>query len=103
MIRYLPAALLLLLATPAAAANINVTVTPSELVVVAGTPRIAIDVGDVTRYAIFAGGSGTSTLTFSYAVAAGDFDANGIEILSPLQLNGTRPVSRSRHTPPPSP
>ena len=74
--------------TPATAANLDFTVAASEAVVVSGTPRIAIDVGGVTRYATYAAGSGTSTLTFSYAVQAGDFDANGITITSPLDLNG---------------
>jgi hypothetical protein len=57
-------------------------------VVVTGVPRIAIDVGGLTRYATYASGSGTSALTFSYAVQAGDFDANGIAIAAPLDLNG---------------
>jgi len=45
-------------------------------------------VGGVTRYATYAAGSGTSSLTFSYAVQPGDFDANGIALVSPLDLNG---------------
>jgi len=73
---------------PAAAANIAFTVATSEPVAVTGTPRIAIDVGGVTRYATYASGSGTPSLTFSYAVQAADFDANGITIASPLDLNG---------------
>jgi hypothetical protein len=77
-----------MLATPAAAATLNFTVTASEPVNVTGTPRIAIDVGGVTRYASYASGTGTSSLTFSYAVQAGDFDANGITIAAPLDLNG---------------
>ena len=72
----------------AAAANLDFTVAPSEPVVVTGVPRIAIDVGGLTRYATYASGSGTSALTFSYAVQAGDFDANGIAIAAPLDLNG---------------
>jgi hypothetical protein len=72
----------------AAAANLDFTVATSEPVVVTGVPRIAIDVGGLTRYATYATGSGTSALTFSYAVQAGDFDANGIAIAAPLDLNG---------------
>ena len=74
--------------TAAVAATLNFTLTVSEPVTVTGTPRIAVDVGGVTRYADYTAGSGTSTLTFSYAVQAGDFDANGIALVSPLDLNG---------------
>ena len=72
----------------ASAATLNFTVNTSEPVVVTGTPRIAIDVGGVTRYASYASGSGSSALTFGYAVQAGDFDANGITLVSPVDLNG---------------
>ncbi|WP_421696428.1 arabinofuranosidase catalytic domain-containing protein [Aestuariivirga sp.] len=82
------AAVFWLLSLPAAAATLNFTVAASEPVTVTGTPRIAIDVGGVTRYATYASGSGTSALTFSYPVQAGDFDANGITLASPLELNG---------------
>ena len=81
-------AMLFLLATPATAATVNFTVNASEPVTVTGTPRLAIDVGGVTRYATYASGSGTSAITFSYAVQPGDFDANGIALASPLELNG---------------
>ncbi len=79
---------LCLLNTTADAATLNFTLTTSKPVAVTGTPRLAIDVGGVTRYATYAGGSGTSSLTFSYAVQARDFDANGIALVSPLDLNG---------------
>ena len=79
---------LCMLSTPASAALLTFTVTTSEPVMVTGVPRIAIDVGGVTRYATYAAGSGTSTLTFSYAVQAGDFDADGITLASPIDLNG---------------
>ena len=80
--------MLLLLTTPAAAATLNFTVNASEAVIVNGTPRLAIDVGGTTRYATYASGSGTAALTFAYAVQPGDFDANGITLASPLDLNG---------------
>lgn len=76
-----------LLSTSALAATLNFTLTLSEPVTVTGTPRIAVDVGGVTRYADYTAGSGTSSLTFSYAVQARDFDANGIALVSPLDLN----------------
>jgi hypothetical protein len=88
----LPAALLLAalhaVGAPAAAATLNFTVNTSEPVTVTGTPRIAIDVGGATRYASYAAGSGTAALTFAYAVQSGDFDANGITLTAPLDLNG---------------
>ena len=48
------AAALCLLVSPATAANLGFTVATSEPVVVTGTPRIAIDVGGLTRYATYA-------------------------------------------------
>ncbi|MEI7601285.1 MAG: arabinofuranosidase catalytic domain-containing protein [Aestuariivirga sp.] len=81
-------AILCLCAMPASAATLVFTATASEPVIVTGTPRIAIDVGGATRFATYASGSGTAALTFSYAVQAGDFDANGITIAAPLDLNG---------------
>ena len=50
--------------------------------------RLAIDVGGATRYATYASGTGTAVLIFSYTVQTGDFDGNGIALVSPLQLNG---------------
>lgn len=76
------------LAAPVSAAVLDFALTASEPVTVTGTPRIAIDLGGVTRYASYASGSGSSALTFSYVVQAGDFDANGITLASPLDLNG---------------
>ena len=81
-------ALIWLCATSASAATLNFALTASEPVAVTGTPRLAIDVGGITRYATYASGSGTAALTFSYPVQSGDFDANGIAITSPLDLNG---------------
>lgn len=78
----------LLLSVPAAAANLDFTLAASEPVVVTGTPRLAVDIGGITRYASYTAGSGTSALTFSYAVQPGDFDPNGIALASPLELNG---------------
>ena len=79
---------LCLLNATADAATLNFTLTTSEPVTVTGTPRLAIDVGGVTRYATYTAGSGTSSLTFSYSIQPRDFDANGIALVSPLDLNG---------------
>jgi hypothetical protein len=77
-----------LLSATASAATLAFTVTTSEPVVVTGTPRIAIDVGGLMRYATYASGSGTAALSFAYAVQPGDFDANGIALVSPIDLDG---------------
>lgn len=79
---------LMLPGTSVNAATVGFTVNSSEPVTVTGTPRIAIDVGGVTRYAAYVSGSGTTSLTFNYQPQPGDFDANGIAIASPIDLNG---------------
>jgi len=80
---------LLFLTLPAfAATTIPFTINLSEAVTVTGTPRIAVDVGGVTRYATYSSGSGTSALTFTYAMVAGDVDLDGVTLSSPIDLNG---------------
>ena len=74
-----------------AAPDMNFTVTASEAVTVdttGGTPRLALDIGGVTRYASYASGSGSANLTFTYTTQAGDIDLDGITVTSPLQMNG---------------
>jgi hypothetical protein len=74
-----------------AAISIPFTVNLSEAVTVdtaGGTPRIAVDVGGVTRYATYTTGTGTSTLTFTYDAVIGDVDLDGVTLTSPIQLNG---------------
>lgn len=77
-----------LVCMPANAADLTFTLAMDEPVVVAGTPRIAIDVGGIPRYATYAAGSETSSLTFSYAIEPGDFDPDGIAITPVIDLNG---------------
>lgn len=60
----------------------------SRAVSVAGTPRIALTVGSSTVYANYASGSGTTAITFTYTVASGHSDSNGLEMISPVALNG---------------
>ncbi|OFW88048.1 MAG: hypothetical protein A3B66_10595 [Alphaproteobacteria bacterium RIFCSPHIGHO2_02_FULL_46_13] len=80
---------LLFLTPPAfAATTIPFTINLSEAVTVTGTPRIAVDVGGVTRYATYSSGSGTSALTFTYSMVAGDVDLDGVTVSSPIDLNG---------------
>lgn len=71
-----------------AAITIPLTVTTSEVVTVTGTPRIAVDVGGVTRYADYTAGTGTNSLTFTLSPVAGDVDLDGITVASPILLNG---------------
>ena len=54
---------------------------------VTGSPRVALNIGGKTRYAVFF--IGTLTLTFDYIVQLDDLDANGISIpANPIDLNG---------------
>ena len=94
---------LCLLATPASAATVSFTITASEPVVVTGTPRIAIDVGGVTRYATYTGSTGAplTSLPFAYAVQAGDLDADGIDVTPQIDLNGATLTDRGGNPPAP--
>ena len=68
---------------------IEVTVTFSEDVTVTGTPQLEVAVGSNAREADYASGSGSTGLTFSYTVAAGDADADGISVVAnKLTANG---------------
>jgi hypothetical protein len=70
---------------------LNFTVNASEAVIVdsaGGTPRLALDIGGVTRYANYVSGSGSGALLFQYGVQAGDTDTDGIALGASLDLNG---------------
>lgn len=71
-----------------ASTSIPFTVNLAEAVIVSGSPRLVLDIGGVARYATYTSGSGTSALTFSYTLQAGDLDLDGITVSSPLDLNG---------------
>jgi hypothetical protein len=67
---------------------ITVAVAFSENVTVTNTPRIAL-AGLTNKFATYTSGSGTSTLAFSYTVAASDSDTDGLAITADsLGLNG---------------
>jgi Ca2+-binding RTX toxin-like protein len=54
-----------------------------------GTPRLQLETGAIDRYAVYSGGSGTDTLSFSYTVQAGDSSADLDQVSSnALELNG---------------
>ena len=56
--------------------------------IVSGTPRIPINIGGTIRYANYISGNGTATLIFRYSVQGTDLDLDGIDVTSPMQLNG---------------
>ncbi|MCP9833044.1 MULTISPECIES: FG-GAP-like repeat-containing protein [unclassified Cyanobium] len=70
-------------------AVITLTVSFSEAVLVAGSPRLQLETGSTDRFAVYTSGSGTNTLSFSYTVQPGDSSAD-LDILSSsaLSLNG---------------
>jgi fibronectin-binding autotransporter adhesin len=69
--------------------SLTLTAPFSETVTVTGTPRLALTVGSTTRYANYASGSNTRTLTFTYVVQAAleDIDSDGITVDTTLDLN----------------
>jgi hypothetical protein len=69
--------------------SLTFTAPFSETVTVTGTPRLALTVGSTTRYANYASGSNTRTLTFTYVVQAAleDIDSDGITVDTTLDLN----------------
>ena len=60
---------------------VTVTATFSEAVTVVtsgGTPYLNLNIGGTTVQAAYASGSGSTALTFSYTIQAGQTDINGI-------------------------
>ena len=70
--------------------TIEVTLTFSEAVTVVGTPGITLDIGGAYGAAEYSGaGTTPGQLRFSYTVAAGDEDRDGIAVVAnSLALNG---------------
>jgi hypothetical protein len=68
---------------------ITITVTFSSAVTVTGTPRIQLETGTTDEYVNYSSGSGSTVLTFSYTVQAGDVSAD-LDYLATtaLTLNG---------------
>ncbi|MDY0137063.1 MAG: DUF4347 domain-containing protein, partial [Thiomicrospira sp.] len=68
--------------------QVTATVTFSEAVNVTGTPQLALNIGGTPVQANYASGTGTTALTFTYTILAGQNDANGIRIdANSLSLN----------------
>lgn len=68
---------------------LTVNVTFSQAVFVTGAPQLLLETGAVDRFAPYLSGSGTSTLSFAYTVAAGDASAD-LDYVTPssIQWNG---------------
>ena len=81
----------------AAEDEIEVTVTFSETVVVTRTPRMRLRVGSRNRTAGYLRGSGAAALVFSYEVALGDEDTDGVSIAAGrIDRNGGTIEGRGR-------
>ena len=77
------------LSTYGAGETLSFTATFNGPVTVTGTPQFAFSLGGVTKQAAYASGSDTTALVFSYTVAAGDNDADGVSwAADALALNG---------------
>jgi Ca2+-binding RTX toxin-like protein len=68
--------------------SLTFTVNFSEEVLVTGVPVLPLTIGSTTRNATYSSGSGTTRLTFTYRIAAGDLDTNGITVGNGIALNG---------------
>lgn len=68
---------------------IDIQLEFSNIVTVTGFPSLLMEVGNTDRTAVYAGGSGTNTLTFNYTIQAGD-NTNALDYVSynALSLNG---------------
>ncbi|WP_253249241.1 Ig-like domain-containing protein [Pseudomonas mosselii] len=62
-------------------------VNASEAVQVAGSPRLALDIGGHTVFADLVAGAGTTTLVFQYTIQPGDNDSDGVTVTG-LTANG---------------
>ena len=75
--------------TYAAGDSIQVTVTFSETVEVAGRPRLQLELGGGVRTATYGGGAGTAALVFAYEVAGGESDTDGVGVEADSLSGGT--------------
>ena len=75
--------------TYAADDEIQVTVTFSETVEVAGRPRLRLELGGGNRTATYGGGSGTAALVFEYEVTGGESDTDGVGVEADSLSGGT--------------
>jgi hypothetical protein len=64
------------------------TLNFSESVTASGNVRIPVVIGSNTRYAVLGTSGGAAQHGFSYTIIGADADNDGIQILSPAELNG---------------
>ncbi|WP_019960813.1 beta strand repeat-containing protein, partial [Woodsholea maritima] len=67
--------------------DLTFTVNFSGTITVTGTPQLNLTIGSANVTADYVSGSGSSALTFTYTVQAGDTDSDGIAVTS-LSANG---------------
>lgn len=76
--------------------NLDFVVTYDLAVDVTNTPRIAITLTTGgPGYAEYYSGTGTAVLTFRYTVTTGQLDGDGIELVSPIDLNTTGTIKEA--------
>ena len=75
-------------ATYGASQNLDFTLTFNKSVNVTGSPRLALTIGSVTKYANYISGSGTANIKYRYTVVGGDLDNDGIVLNNQISLNG---------------
>jgi hypothetical protein len=66
---------------------VSFVVTFSQAVNVTGNPALPINLNTGTVLASYVSGTGTTALTFTYTVQTNHVDNDGINLVSPLQLN----------------
>ncbi|MDA8791639.1 hypothetical protein N9N67_00265 [Bacteriovoracaceae bacterium] len=67
--------------------NLDFILNFNENVTITNSPQLEITLTSGTVYADYFSGSGTANITFRYTVTAPNVDSNGIELVSPLDLN----------------
>ncbi len=69
--------------------SVSIQVTFADDVTVTGTPELTLETGTTDQVATYLSGSGSDTLTFTYAVQAGDSSADlDYQSITALDLNG---------------
>jgi hypothetical protein len=70
-------------------ANLDFTVTYSEIVNITGFPQLTLDIGGTTKYATYVSGSGTTQAIYRYTVEANLDDKNGVQATAHILNAGT--------------
>jgi hypothetical protein len=79
--------------------SVSIQITFTEAVTVSGTPRLTLETGSTDRAVDYVSGSGTTTLTFTYTVQAGDSSTDLDYVsTSSLALNGGSIVDAATNT-----